>query len=1371
MSANPFVVNPVKLHVYDAAAANIRKTFVFLGDSPKHIYGAITKNDSKTLHDFYGADYAAKLYMDGRRDKIRGGDGDVDLSDIEDLLTGVKQTTPVPARTHATIPQYGPGVDYVRDIHLFPEDKLSELKDKIYVVTNIPTYRQHVFYSSGDMFKTVYKLWARGVYDTQITKLQTADNIFGIPIDKNLYDMRDDIKVEADDMFNILATTINVDYTVYVVDIAQYINPVRNQILGILNDTYTLDMLYYGFVVKYWPQLMRECFIDYIIDESDLVNKYPDLAKSRTTLEYAMGVESELIDYDYRHAPKALAWAKGGEITIAITQMTAIVTGAPVLLNIRNLFDKLRASKCIPEIQAYITIDNKKYMLRKRHIKVSTDIQFPSGVSMKNGLTMAISLRKIDQDTFHARLSSSTIENEQSRYLFLNIWPDGRYFIKTFWNEEEEYQFDDVLKIMKKFIDPIISSINGLGRYVFINGVSLPYISKRNVQYRGLNISIFWKKVMVDSTFKYVKTMWEPYLRARIIGPRNVQQFDKYEFMFRKGIHKFDKNAIEKIVTASSNMILTNYYAHLSNSLVKQKWDQNYDGRIVRMSHRTTSVKFEVLDIREAEFMLFYRYIVLFVYRAITDTKINEMINKRPTYANIKKLKKLREEDPELYNLKKHGSTKVYSILCQNQRQPMIYTDDELKGMSEREIKRLTRYWNFTLNRPAFYGCPNPKFPHLSFTVDEHPKHFCLPCCSKESNADESKKRKVAAECLAKHIHPSDSGVTLSRHIVAYTKDVDLGRLARFPEAPIKALLQETVPPELSYYIYGVQQTINGIPAGIIYSITAALNTSIEKLMYEIIKELKKNPDLFNTLNAGTLMDYFKTIGDLCISIKDYFIDQKIISIEIRKFSNWAELIIEILHVLFDVSIFMFIDENGSAQNVDLYVQGNLRDELTHRLMNTAKNIVVLKKIDKYYPVFLVSPERYARTLEISQRTYDAAHPIIELFSRMIAFNNNQLSVKINKNHDLGVFIKFINTTQHKIKIKYINRQNLCYAVGVAHADKIIYIPVEYSVHVADGIPISFDTPNRNDLASNEDTMSLIAEFNAYIEKNHKSENLYYYLPIVPQQKIVYNNLVYGFRSVFIYHVAPYAPRPDDKNLIQMKYDYLDINRSIMHRVAPIDDNRAKLIGESLYNNYLYQLLLLEFVSYLDRERNTELRTQIKKLIAETNFKTGLVAFARQLRDMLRPYPTDYVAIQNTLSEFYYSTLDINELMNIFDKTTYEFDRLTINQLRGQPYATVRERIAKIVREITVERDIDPSKITFPNIYLPCSETENVYCADRKLIINRPIEVLINILTADIINPLKSKYLLMSLFNDNVINYMQFDRIPSEIITIYYLIE
>jgi hypothetical protein len=170
------------------------------------------------------------------------------------------------------------------------------------------------------------------------------------------------------------------------------------------------------------------------------------------------------------------------------------------------------------------------------------------------------------------------------------------------------------------------------------------------------------------------------------------------------------------------------------------------------MSHRTTDIRFEIVDIREQEFQTAQMYLLGFIYNAMNDSNIKKSLDSRRDYTDIKKLRKLREQDPELYNLKKHGSTKVYSIVCQNQRQPVIYTEDELSAMSAKEKAKLTEYWNFTLQKPAWYGCPSSKYPHLSFMVGVHPKHYCLPCCNKKFREDdESRKTRVNAICAKDH--------------------------------------------------------------------------------------------------------------------------------------------------------------------------------------------------------------------------------------------------------------------------------------------------------------------------------------------------------------------------------------------------------------------------------------------------------------------------------------------------------------------------------------------------------------------------------------------------------------------------------------------
>ena len=60
------------------------------------------------------------------------------------------------------------------------------------------------------------------------------------------------------------------------------------------------------------------------------------------------------------------------------------------------------------------------------------------------------------------------------------------------------------------------------------------------------------------------------------------------------------------------------------------------------------------------------------------------------------------------------------------------------------------------------------------------------------------------------------------------------------------------------------------------------------------------------------------------------------------------------------------------------------------------------------------------------------------------------------------------------------------------------------------------------------------------------------------------------------------------------------------------------------------------------------------------------------------------------------------------------------------------------------------------------------YCNNNKLIINNhKFENILEILTADILNPVKEKWIFSSVFGDNVISYFKFIKRPDENITIH----
>jgi hypothetical protein len=407
----------------------------------------------------------------------------------------------------------------------------------------------------------------------------------------------------------------------------------------------------------------------------------------------------------------------------------------------------------------------------------------------------------------------------------------------------------------------------------------------------------------------------------------------------------------------------------------------------------------------------------------------------------------------------------------------------------------------------------------------------------------------------------------------------------------------------------------------------------------------------------------------------------------------------------------------------------------------------------------------------------------------MVMFDERHDKMQVDKRVNLGMVKEFtIRVPQYRIVHKYVNKQNLCYAVllNASNSEKpnYIYMPVDYSVHIADNIPIHFDPFDRQKITLEYKYLkSFIEEFNKFIEDNYSVGHLTTYRKVeiqdyvaIPLQSLDAQSSklhIIGFNTPdnMVYYFNKFDEDEIDatKTVKNIRYDYNEINRLIINRADPTPDNRTKLIGESLYNNYIYQLFVIEFINYLDRERNKEMRSAIKKLIEETNFKKDVHIFRREMMRLLGEYPSDMSIFNDNFIVFYYVHYNKARLISDIDSTVFEFDRVTMNKLKKLPRDEMKAELKEIAKTFSVQKDFDTSNIDFPNIYLPCGDIqdETGYCEKSKLMVNRDIDDLIDILATDIMDDLKAKYLMTALFGDNILNVLKFTQHPTEIVTIY----
>jgi hypothetical protein len=339
-------------------------------------------------------------------------------------------------------------------------------------------------------------------------------------------------------------------------------------------------------------------------------------------------------------------------------------------------------------------------------------------------------------------------------------------------------------------------------------------------------------------------------------------------------------------------------------------------------------------------------------------------------------------------------------------------------------------------------------------------------------------------------------------------------------------------------------------------------------------------------------------------------------------------------------------------------------------------------------------------------------------------------------------------------------------------------VPVDYSIYIPDGVKTSFIAPKIDESTTTGELLhEFINDFNKFISVRYKvSGDLCTYERLKIEAYVRCDSKLIGFKINGLIYYCRMIVNGDSTDIptIDIKYDYRDINKLILERREPVEDNRKKLLGESLYNNYKYQLLVLEFMSYLEKERNVDIRGKLSNLITTTNFKKDMATFVRKLRDIMKPYPNDFSLIQKQLSDYYYNHLNKNKLLEDINGTIYEFDHITLNKLRSMNINDIKSELKNICANFVVEKEFNTSQIKFPNIYLPCSGTPGEapeYCSSGKLMLNTPLDEYIDILSSDIKDDLRARYLLSGVFANTTLSYLQFTIVGTEIITIYRLLE
>jgi len=1433
-----FTDNPIKVNVMSIIEQRITKKYVFIGIVPKKVEKELVKIQKTKKYDkgnaalkkFYGVDWYKKIGVEYLSKK--GGDEDDEFDFDEDNELQHKKKVKEAQISEEEIEKLlfadndeigaddpllddiftAPLVNQVEEskdtslqfifddphLSIYLQDKVSEFKKKIYITTKIPIYRQHLWFVSKAASLPMSYVMSMG--DTTIpVNIQKLSDMYtdgkldpktkqieNIPLNMETYNIGERMKIEAYDNFKIMEE-YSIKYDVsefYIADIKEFINPdERNFSEAILKNKQQFNLLYYGFVMIYWPMITSTTFKDYLKGESNIANYYPELYPNYDKLKKQYTLEKDIMDNSIDLIQNK---SREKELSVVSKKMASSITSATInvvyvsnlkekVIFSRNLFDKFALSDKIDACRCITNNEDKSFILDKT---------YKGSKTIKEMLpTEGIIFRIIPPD-------------EDMSSVIVIFYRNGNYLIKSSWRDEYNYDFDSIYKEVKKLTSPLIDEINRLSAFVLHEGKKIAHISKFNSKFVEIGMNIYYKQVFTESQFAFLKFIMEEFKEAGIMDGRNVEK-NFAEYYFRKGMYKFDPRRIEKI----SN--IKNYYDYLSDGVIKQKWFTIFEKtRITKIWHRFSDIKIEIYGIREKEFNIFYD-IIISIFNTFENRKKKTIADyefKKLTRKKVKRtLTNLKEQDPVLYDFKKmYKSNKVYSRICQKTYQPLLLNKEAYDKLPEDQRKNIVKYWNFTSETDAYYQCPNPKYPYIKFTTKNHPKDYCIPCCKKIDISKNLKdpKRIIHDACLKDHEYTKAKKTitTGSKYIMTYGKDIEVGRLSKLPENTMEGIFYETFSMEHGsdpsymtsdgFYLYGTNQNTSSLSdVGYVYSLAHAMETTVPELAETLIEKLKTKKGIFNILLNGKITQYIPDVDSLIEGIMKVFGNAKSLEFLPEKYDMpWNKIFIDLAFNYLNINTILF-QHKKEAGTIDLRLPNGLEDVNDYILKNK-KNVIILQKEDIYYPVYLINTNLFFKLGIIEKKMFLSHDGIVKIMKGIVEKYIKTIQIKGKTHSKLNLIIikEFLKNPKMAKKFSihrlFINHSNFCYGMQLLNSKnkKEIYIPIEQSYYSFNISPnLEFKPYNRSKYKQSfQDLMGFVNEFNRWVDiqsvkaQSKKDQDLYPIIKVeswlVLQKSLDFQKTdkVIGFKASNLYYYFSDISHQEAIKLRKVKsipllYDPDVVNCMINKREAPKPDKRSENLSSNLYKYHIYQLFLLEFLSVISKKLNSTMRNKLKKLF--------LGDFTKQMNKINNTLiktitsTEDLLKIRLQLSDYINNHHDRKQLYADIDNTSYQFDQVLMEGLQHMDKPKLVKELKRMTSAFVKTGDVTKIKnFDFPNMFASCQKRKDGdYCKDKKLIIPKnKLETYIEILASDILNPIKQKWIFSEIMTDRVVNFLQF---------------
>ena len=924
----------------------------------------------------------------------------------------------------------------IKNIKFGNYNNLQDIKLLIYYLLNIPIENQYLFnIEINNLFYNYQNIITEEELDINLENNIQNENtkyLNNLPID-----------------FDLINNRIN--YIIKTYEKNSYINDINNNILElnlynlddlILNkntinneiqkDDEILEIIYYGFIEKYFPYYNKNLFLLYLSNN----NKYIEFPNLKITKDYIIKKNNKLYEV-YQPINKSInklldKYYK--KLIFTIYSYNEIKN-----INLQDIFNNLEIKKINNlkkiELQLFIN-DNNVYFSKINIINYIYNNKENDDLLLNN-------------KKYNTLVDSSYLENKNV-LLFLYTIIDTKYDINQdiiilldeYFNFYIIYNINDYNSLELKIYEKIIlDNIN-----VFLNNLYKNNIldNKKQITNNNLDLLLFDYEIIFNYNIgiNKFKNLIDDIIELEKTDYISILEIDNTNNIINLNLHKVDyliKN-INDILSEYTN----NYYNYYTNFNLVEKYKKIVYSSNIIFNNRVKDIQIKLNNINKFELENIYN-IILYLLDNILDTKKDN----KDVSSSINKLKKLKEIDPVLYNINQKNTNNLYSRKCQSSQQPDILTESEYK---KKKPKNAIKYWNFTRGENVYYYCDSKKFPTVKFLTNLHPNNYCVPCCKKKSIEDVKVKSKyinIHNECLKNYIYDKKRSIIdeKSRYIMNYSSKIIIEnlRLMNIPNVLIKLFkkVYETETSDnidLNYFIMGINQDINNLSnIGIIYILSYLFDRNIFDTIEFIKKIFINNPDFINNIYNGKLLNYFNNTKEFLVVFNNIFQNKIILNDLNYAFDKWNELFIDIakylgyIFIIFeeDEDLNIIIPENTKYINEYLYNNDNYQ------------YLLLIKRIYKnkvlYYPIIKTNYLEYYSKNKIYFKTFRYTDNIINLLSQII-------KKKLNNTIDTSLKLPYIEefillNNNYSISKYYINPKFEIYAILL---EKIVKKNKEY---------------------------------------------------------------------------------------------------------------------------------------------------------------------------------------------------------------------------------------------------------------------------------------------------------------------------------------